>query len=191
MKSRETSIRLQRFEVSERRQKLADIEMMIADFKRMANDLEHQIKVEQEASGIKDVKHFAYSTFAKAAAQRRDNLLSSIQGLEKKLAEAQADVDAALEELRKIETGRRAGDRAQRRRHARASDARAAAGFTAGLRRLIRGSGGRASKASRHERAGQPRGVATGNSASVCITSGRKSAPDRRGVTPVRTSVDR
>jgi flagellar protein FliJ len=103
MKSRETSIRLQRFEVSERRQKLADIEMMIADFKRMANDLEHQIKVEQEASGIKDVKHFAYSTFAKAAAQRRDNLLSSIQGLEKKLAEAQADVDAALEELRKIE----------------------------------------------------------------------------------------
>lgn len=103
MKSRETSIRLQRFEVSERRQKLADIEMMIADFKRMANDLEHQIKVEQETSGIKDTKHFAYSTFAKAAAQRRDNLLSSIQGLEKKMAEAQADVDAAVEELRKIE----------------------------------------------------------------------------------------
>lgn len=103
MKSRETSIRLQRFEVSKRRQKLADLEMMIADFKRMAHDLEHQIKVEQETSGIRDVKHFAYPTFAKAAAQRRDNLLASIAELQKKLAEAGAEVEAALDELRKME----------------------------------------------------------------------------------------
>jgi flagellar FliJ protein len=116
MKSRETAIRLQRFEVSERRQKLADIEMMIADFKRMANDLEHQIKVEQETSGIKDEKHFAYPTFAKAAARRRDNLLSSIQGLEKKLTEARAEVEEAVEELRKIEM-------AEERETGRAEDA--------------------------------------------------------------------
>jgi flagellar export protein FliJ len=96
-------LKLRRFEVSEKRQKVADIEMMIADFKRMADDLDHQIKVEQETSGITDVNHFAYPTYAKAAMQRRDNLRSSVGGLETKLDEARADVEAALEELKKSE----------------------------------------------------------------------------------------
>lgn len=96
-------LKLRRFEANEKRQKVADIEMMIADFKRMADDLDHQVKVEQEACGITDVNHFAYPTYAKAAMQRRDNLLSSVAGLEAKLEEAKADVEAAMEELKKSE----------------------------------------------------------------------------------------
>jgi flagellar FliJ protein len=96
-------LKLRRFEANEKRLKVAEIEMMIADFRRMADDLDHQIKVEQDACGIHDVNHFAYPTYAKAAIQRRDNLRSSVGGLEAKLEEAKAQLEEALEELKKSE----------------------------------------------------------------------------------------
>jgi flagellar protein FliJ len=99
----EALLKLRRFEANEKRQKVVDIEMMIADFRRMAEDLDHQIRVEQEACGISDVNHFAYPTYAKAAIQRRDNLRSSVSGLEAKLEEAKADLEVAMEELKKSE----------------------------------------------------------------------------------------
>ncbi len=64
----------QRFEYDEKRQQVNDLEMMIGDFRRMAGDLDQQIKIEQQTSGISDVNHFAYPTFARAAISRRDNL---------------------------------------------------------------------------------------------------------------------
>jgi flagellar FliJ protein len=63
----------QRFEYDEKRQQVSDLEMMIADFRRMASDLDQQIKIEQQAAGVSDVNHFAYPTFARAAITRRDN----------------------------------------------------------------------------------------------------------------------
>ena len=78
MKSRsESLIRLKKFQVDEKRRQVAQIEMMIADFERMASELDQQIEIEQQKTGISDVAHFAYSTFAKAALARRDNLLAS------------------------------------------------------------------------------------------------------------------
>jgi flagellar FliJ protein len=96
-------LKLRRFEANERRQKVVDIEMMIADFRRMAEDLDHQIKVEQDAAGVHDVNHFAYPTYAKAAITRRDNLRSSVAGLEAKLEEAKAQLEEAMDELKKSE----------------------------------------------------------------------------------------
>lgn len=103
MKSRETLIRLHRFQVDEKRRQVADIEAMIADFRRMEQDLEHQISTEQERCGISDVTHFAYPTFAKAAQDRRSNLLASIEELEAQLADAQAEFTEAYSELKKYE----------------------------------------------------------------------------------------
>lgn len=103
MKSRDAVIRLKRFEVEERRRKVAEIEAMIADFNQMATDLDRQIAIEQERSGVSDVNHYAYPTFAKAAMQRRDNLSASAAGLEAKLAAAKGDLDEACEDLRKFE----------------------------------------------------------------------------------------
>ena len=78
MKSRsESLIRLKKFQVDEKRRQVAQIEMMVADFERMAAELDQQIEIEQQKTGISDVAHFAYSTFAKAAIARRDNLLAS------------------------------------------------------------------------------------------------------------------
>ena len=59
---------------------------MIADFDRMANDLEREIQAEQERAGIHDPAHYAYPTYAKAAGARRDNLKRSVQDLKVQLA---------------------------------------------------------------------------------------------------------
>ena len=103
MKSRETLIRLRRFDVDEHRQKVTDIEAMIADFQQMATDLDRQIEVEQEKAGVSDVNHYSYPTFAKAAVQRRHNLLASIGELETKLEAARGELAEAFEELKKVE----------------------------------------------------------------------------------------
>jgi hypothetical protein len=98
MKSREVAIRLKRFEADEKARKVADLEYMIREFENMASDLDRQIQAEEDRTGIKDVSHFAYSTFAKSAAQRRDNLRASVAGLMEKLKAAQRERDDALEQ---------------------------------------------------------------------------------------------
>ena len=103
MKSRETLIRLKKFHVDERRRKVAQIEGMIAEFERMANDLEREIKAEQERAGIHDPGHFAYPTYAKAATQRRENLQRSADDLKLQLEAANNALAEAFEEMKKIE----------------------------------------------------------------------------------------
>jgi flagellar export protein FliJ len=104
VKSRsESLIRLKKFQVDEKRRQVAQIEMMIADFERMAAELDQQIEIEHTKTGISDVAHFAYSTFAKAALQRRDNLLASANDMKGKLEAAQDALAEALEDLKKVE----------------------------------------------------------------------------------------
>ncbi|MER2605777.1 MAG: flagellar export protein FliJ [Siculibacillus sp.] len=103
MKSRDSLIRLKRFQVDEKRRQVSQIEMMIADFNRMISDLDDQIVGEQNRVGIHDITHFAYPTFAKAAIQRRDNLRVSIKDLEVKLEAARDELGVAVEEMKKIE----------------------------------------------------------------------------------------
>ena len=103
MKSRETLIRLRRFQVDEKRRRVAQIETMIADFDRMAGDLEREIAAEEKKTGISDPNHFAYPTYARAAAQRRDNLRRSAHDLEDQLNDAKAALGEAFEELKKVE----------------------------------------------------------------------------------------
>ncbi|MHA1523875.1 MAG: flagellar export protein FliJ [Alphaproteobacteria bacterium] len=103
MKSRETLIRVQRFNVDEKRRQLADIDLMIAEFKQKQADLNHQIEVEQERAGISDVTHFAYPTFAKAAIGRRENLAASIAGLETQREAAGDQLSDAVAELKRLE----------------------------------------------------------------------------------------
>ncbi len=104
MKSRnESLIRLRKFTVDEKRRAVTQIEMMVADFERMAAELDQQIEIEHQKTGITDVAHFAYSTFAKAAATRRDNLNASADEMRGKLEAAQDELAEAVEELKKIE----------------------------------------------------------------------------------------
>lgn len=103
MKSRDTLIRLKKFQVDEKRRRVMQIEGMIADFQRMSVDLEREIQSEQERAGINDPAHFAYPTYAKAAIQRRQNLTRSADELRVQLEEARAALTEAFEELKKVE----------------------------------------------------------------------------------------
>ena len=125
MKSRETLIRLKKFQVDEKRRRVAQIEGMIADFQRMSVDLEREIQTEQDRAGINDPSHFAYPTYAKAAIQRRENLTRSADELRVQLEDAKA----ALGSLRGTEEGRapgraRPGPRARRGKRPRAGRSR-------------------------------------------------------------------
>jgi flagellar FliJ protein len=81
MKSRETLIRLKKFQVDEKR----------------------EIQSEQERAGINDPTHFAYPTYAKAAIQRRENLTRSADELRIQLEDAKSLLSEAFEELKKVE----------------------------------------------------------------------------------------
>jgi flagellar export protein FliJ len=102
MKSRDSLVRLKRFHVEERRRRLAQIEAMIAEFARMAADLDREIALEEQRAGISDASHFAYPTYARAARTRRDNLLRSSEELRDQLQDAKTLFDDAVADLGKV-----------------------------------------------------------------------------------------
>ncbi len=99
MKSREGTIRSKRFEIEDKQRQVGQIESMIEEFSRMIGDLDHEIAAEQRRTGIDDENHFAYSTFARAATQRRENLKTSVADLKSQLDTAAAALDLAEAEL--------------------------------------------------------------------------------------------
>ena len=104
MKSRDTLVRLKRFQFEEKRRRVRQIEMMLAEFTRMIGDLDREIANEEKRAGIADPAHFAYPTYARATSVRRDNLKSSIAELSTQIEEAKAALDLALAELQKLES---------------------------------------------------------------------------------------
>jgi flagellar FliJ protein len=96
MKSRDTLARLRRFQIDETRRRVAQIETMIAEFSKMARELDREIALEEQRSGISDIAHFAYPTYARAARARRDNLQRSAGELTSQLDEARQFLDETL-----------------------------------------------------------------------------------------------
>ena len=103
MKSRDTLLRLKRFQVDEKRRKLSQIETMVAEFERMATELDREIASEEARAGIADRTHFAYPTYARAALQRRDNLIQSADEMRGQLEAARLVLEEAFEDLKKFE----------------------------------------------------------------------------------------
>ena len=103
MKSRESVLRLKRFQVQEKARQVAQIETMVSQFQSMAEDLDGQIAYEEKKAGIEDENHFAYPTFAKAARLRRENLQTSIADLNEQHTSAKLALEEAEEELVKAE----------------------------------------------------------------------------------------
>ncbi len=91
-----------RFEADERVRKVSDLEHMIREFEQVAADLERQIQAEEERTGVRDSSHFNYSTFARSAAQRRENLLASAAGLKARLEGAIRERDEFLEQMDRL-----------------------------------------------------------------------------------------
>lgn len=119
MKSRESLIRLHRFQVDEKRRQVADIESMLEDFQRKERDLEAQVVQEQEKAGISDVAHYAYPMFAKSMRARRDNMIESMSELSRQLEQAREELADAYRELKKYELVEQSRQRRAKREAAR------------------------------------------------------------------------
>ncbi len=104
MKSRDTLLRLKRFQADEKRRRVKQLELMIAEFNRMAGDLDREIAAEEQRARISDPTHFAYPTYARAARGRRDNIVASAEELRGQLEEAVAAREEAEAELAKAES---------------------------------------------------------------------------------------
>jgi flagellar export protein FliJ len=103
MKSRDTLVRLKRFQLEEKRRRVRHIQTMLAEFARMCAELDREIANEERRAGIADPRHFAYPTYARAASVRRDNLKSSIAELTGQVEEARVAEEEAEAELLKFE----------------------------------------------------------------------------------------
>jgi len=104
MKSRDTFVRLKRFQAEEKRRRVVQLNTMIAEFTRMSNELEREINHEEQRANISDPNHFAYPTYARAARSRRENIVASLNELRGQLEEAEAQFKEASEELAKAQS---------------------------------------------------------------------------------------
>lgn len=73
--------RIKEFEFNQSLLRAHQIETMISEFDRICIDLGRQIEAEETRSRINDPAHFAYSTYAKAARERRSKLQRSADSL--------------------------------------------------------------------------------------------------------------
>jgi flagellar export protein FliJ len=104
MKSRDSLVRLKRFQAEEKRRRVVQIEAMVAEFSRMSGELDREIAAEEQRSGIADPSHFAYPTYARSARARRDNLTQSAAELRQQLDDARAAHEEALEEVARAQS---------------------------------------------------------------------------------------
>jgi dynactin complex subunit len=78
---------LKQLGVENNRRWVSQIEAMMADFDKTANELESWIQAEHRRTRIHDPSNPVYSTSARAMAQRRDKLNRSIDVLKRQLAD--------------------------------------------------------------------------------------------------------
>jgi hypothetical protein len=109
MDSHSAIVRLKEFQIEAQRRKVAQIQIMIAEFDRLAAELDREIHAEEVRTGNPDPAHFAYSTYAKATRQRRDNLKRSAAELGSQLEALQQALAAAVEEFETLAPREAAG----------------------------------------------------------------------------------
>lgn len=112
MKARNSLLRLKAFQVKEKKRQLQQLQLMMDEFSRMSDELKRQIEAEEQKTGITDPEHFAYSTFAKSARQRAENLSVSVQDLleQRNVAEAElAEVELDYQRVEAMEERDSAG----------------------------------------------------------------------------------
>jgi hypothetical protein len=78
-------IRMKAVQAGHHRRAISQIERTISELTSVADNLNREISADEGRSRNRDPEHFAYPTFAKAAIQRRNNILQTIDGLKAQL----------------------------------------------------------------------------------------------------------
>src|SRR5262249_2116981 len=100
-KSSHALFRMKQFHLDNARRQIQQLEAMISESEHMAQELDREIRVEENRVGINDPAHYAYPIYAKAAAQRRQNLNRSATNLRVQLGDAKTTFYAARDDFKK------------------------------------------------------------------------------------------
>ena len=99
----DSSLRVKRFEATEKAKKAVSLETMIRDLEDIAVALSHQIEAEEERTKVSDARCANYSLVALSAATRRRKLMVSLVDLTAALQAAKREHAAAANEARNFE----------------------------------------------------------------------------------------
>ena len=103
MKRGDTLIRLRRFRVDEMKRRMATLDGMKADAERKLADLEESVARERQRAGDSDIGRLAFPSFLRSIEARRENLRATLKDIERERVTAQADLNAAFQDLKSLE----------------------------------------------------------------------------------------
>ena len=103
MKRGDTLIRLRRFRVDEMKRRMATLDGMKADAERKLSDLEDSVARERQRAGDSDIGRLAFPSFLRSIETRRENLRATLKDIERERVTAQADLNAAFQDLKSLE----------------------------------------------------------------------------------------
>jgi flagellar export protein FliJ len=136
-------VRVHRWILDEKRQKLANIERFIERMRLDLQRLDENLDAERKAASESFEGTVAFSAFIAAAQQRREKLVDSLANMEREADSARGEVTEAFQELKKYESAQTsAADRTLRRQQKREQLALDEAGISLYRRRASGDDGG-------------------------------------------------
>jgi flagellar export protein FliJ len=97
-------VRLHRWTLDEKRQKLAELERFRVRMVSNIDNLEADLAREQAAAGRPDVTNISLPAFIKATIDRRRKIEESIVEIDRSIAAARDEISLAFQEFKKYET---------------------------------------------------------------------------------------
>lgn len=129
-------VRLQRWTLDEKRQKLAELERLAVRLRQELETLEDSLEAEKPKAGEGLEEARAMTSYASAVAERRRTCQQSIAGVEAEMDVARGEIEAVFQELKRYEQGLRSQqDRDAKKRARREQATLDEVGLNAAVRR--------------------------------------------------------
>ncbi|MCG8596126.1 MAG: flagellar FliJ family protein [Kiloniellales bacterium] len=129
-------VRLQRWTLDEKRQKLAELERLAARLRQELESLEDSLEAERPKAGEGLEEARAMTSYAAAVAERRRTCQRSIADVETEIEAARAEIEEVFQELKRYEQGLRSQqDRDAKKRARREQATLDEVGLNAAVRR--------------------------------------------------------
>lgn len=120
MKGLSSLIRLHRWQLQEKRLRLADLERLATELAERRERLEDELKQEQEVARGSGEARQAYAGYAVGVIERREKLAQSLAEVDQQIEALSREVTDAFREVKRYELAQRHRDRLARQKRARA-----------------------------------------------------------------------
>lgn len=129
-------VRLQRWTLDEKRQKLAGLESLAARLRQDLAEIDSSLEAEKPRAGDDVEAAKAMTNYAAAMAERRRTFQQSIAEVEAEIDAARSEIEAVFQELKRYELGLRHHEEREAKKRARREQASLdEIGLSASLRR--------------------------------------------------------